>query len=193
MGDVDRLARFGWMGFALIFGCGDDNLPGSVSGTVHGQNVAIDDAVSAVVMIPGTSGSLVPTALILMGDATELCADLTANSQPQGFLSVYIGLGVVTGSTTSAPTAPVTFTIGGSPDDGGLGVLATDATCRDVPGDDARATDGTIALTGVDGDRFTGRFDVTLDSGDHITGEFNPEPCPNLENWANSSGPLACM
>jgi hypothetical protein len=183
---------------ACMCGCTGDKSPGSVAGTVHDQTLTVDDAVSAVVMIPDlATNDLAPAGLILMGDATALCADLTARSQPISFHSVYIGLGVQkgSGSTPSAPDAAATFTISTSatqPDVGSLGVLVTDANCQDVPADDARATSGTVTLTDVDGDRFTGQFDVTLDSGDHIVGAFNPEPCAGLENWANDTIPLSC-
>jgi hypothetical protein len=48
---------------------------------------------------------------------------------------------------------------------------------------------GSVMVTAVAGDVFAGSFDVTLDTGEHLTGTFNPTACPSL----NSVTPMPCM
>ena len=37
-----------------------------------------------------------------------------------------------------------------------------------------------MTVTSVDGAVFRGNFDIVLDSGDHITGSFEPAACPAI-------------
>src|SRR5262249_25585325 len=105
----------------------------------------------------------------------------------------------VNGTTFSAPTAPGAYAIyhgsGTLPAKFASFVVAlTDATCHDTNADDALGTSGTVTLSSVSGNRFSGSFDLMLDSGDHLTGSFDPEECPALANQVgNSTPPSSCM
>jgi hypothetical protein len=170
---------------------------GSVTGTIHGQPLVIADAVSAVVMVPDTgTGGTDQIAQIVMGNAagpSGLCADFAANSQPSDFHGMYIALIVLSGSTPGPPTSPGTFTISTAPDIASLGSFVTDASCKDVSASDAAATGGAVTLTAISGNTFSGHFDVMLNSGDRITGDFSPHACPDLQNWAHHTVRLSCI
>jgi hypothetical protein len=49
-----------------------------------------------------------------------------------------------------------------------------------------------VTLTVVGGGVFHGNFDVTLDSGDHITGSFNPSLCEDLPAAFKDPGTPTC-
>lgn len=55
---------------------------------------------------------------------------------------------------------------------------ASDSVCKYSAPDSAMAESGSVTLTVVDGDRFSGTFDVTLDTGERVMGSFDPQPCP---------------
>jgi hypothetical protein len=55
--------------------------------------------------------------------------------------------------------------------------------------DESVIDSGSVMVTAVAGDVFAGSFDVTLDTGEHLTGTFNPTACPSL----NSVTPMPCM
>ena len=104
----------------------------------------------------------------------------------------------VNGATTTTPTAPGTYTI--YPDTGSeppksasLLVGALDQTCQSNDADSAKAQSGTVTLATVGGGAFTGSFDVTLNTGDHLTGTFDPEPCTALAAAVTTTNQPACM
>lgn len=64
----------------------------------------------------------------------------------------------------------------------------TDAQCAvsyDPPPDGTG--DGTVTLTDVTATTVTGTFDVIMENGEHVTGSFAPEECPELDNEASGS------
>lgn len=68
-----------------------------------------------------------------------------------------------------------------------------DATCQDITAQGASGTSGTVTLSSVSGNRFSGSFDLVLDSGDHVTGSFDPQECPALAKLVNSTTTPSCM
>ncbi|MGE5182999.1 MAG: hypothetical protein ACM31C_13095 [Acidobacteriota bacterium] len=177
--------------------CGTDTVAGSVSGTVKGQTYAIKDAISASVAITGNTGTF-HTAAILLANTSGMCADITANKQPPSVSVVSISLETVNGTTLNTPTMPGTFAIyqgSGTPPAmaATLSAKVYDATCKEVTTDTGTATTGTVTLTAISGNQFSGHYDVVMDSGDHITGSFDPEPCPALQTALDSTTPPACM
>jgi hypothetical protein len=163
--------------------CACGRSPGSVSGTIHGQPFTIADAVSAIV--PATTGGLSNGAMVVMADTPALCADFSASSEPKymHLVSIYL---------VPPPTTVDTFAILTGPNVGSLLTFTTDASCRSGPADSAAATGGTITLTSVNGEIFAGHFDVALDSGDRITGSFNPEACAGVRNFVDPAMSLTC-
>jgi len=61
-----------------------------------------------------------------------------------------------------------------------LWVRVADAQCRHVMTAESLGFNGSVDLTSVAGDVFTGTFDVKLDTGEQITGTFSPTACPAL-------------
>jgi hypothetical protein len=168
---------------------------GSITGTIHGQSFAIEDAISTSFTTTDSNGNTFSAAEIIMGDAKNLCTTFGANQQPKSLKGAVIGLLVVNGTTISAPTTPGTFTISSSPS-GNAGVwdaIVTDASCMDVAASEAKGTSGTITLTSINNGAFDGHYDVVLDSGDHVTGSFSPESCPALATAINSTTPPSCI
>jgi hypothetical protein len=169
---------------------GDSDGQGAIQGTVHNQSFTIDDAVSAAVTV--TDGSTtVHTATILMANAADLCGDAMTNTSHPNEKGVGIILFDVNGTTTNTPTAPGTYTIaqGGTPPAkaAAFQVSSSDATCKDVATESVAAVTGTVTLTAVSGNKFTGSFDVVLDGGDHLTGAFTPSECPALATPSSSA------
>jgi hypothetical protein len=68
-----------------------------------------------------------------------------------------------------------------------LFIDSLNAQCAENANASATAVSGTVMLIAVGGGVYAGTFDVTLDSGDHITGSFNPTMCDQLQADLDSS------
>jgi hypothetical protein len=168
--------------------------PNSIHGTVGGQTIDIADAVSAVVTM---TQDIPPTTwgVVVMGSSHTLCTDFGALVTHPNEQFIIISLADVSGMSYSPPTEPGTFMVRYDttvpPQLAYFQVLVHDAMCNDILMPTALGAGGTVVLTGVDGDRLAGHYDVTLGSGDHVTGSFDPEPCPALgANW--NMAPTSC-
>jgi hypothetical protein len=111
---------------------------------------------------------------------------------------VVISMTDVNGTTLNTPTVPGTYAIfqgtgTAPPKSANLNVRVIDSNCADVPAAEAKATTGTVTLSSISGDTFAGSFDVVLDSGDHLTGSFDPEPCPGIQAALDSTANPVCM
>jgi len=177
-------------------GSGSSN-GGSVSGTVHGSSISIADSVSAAVTAT-ISGTVVHGAYILLASTANTCADVGSDQAHPNEKGLGIILFDVNGTTYTAPTAPGTYSVyqgTGTPPPkvATLNVYVLDATCKDITASEAKGMTGTVTLTTVSGNLYSGNYDVALDSGDHITGSFDPEECPGLMNFVGSSTPPTCI
>jgi hypothetical protein len=81
----------------------------------------------------------------------------------------------------AAPSVPGTFTAfdpgGSAPPPIQSALLYTsilDATCGNDAADETASVSGSVTLTAVGGGVYAGQFDVVLDSGDQVTGSFDP-------------------
>jgi hypothetical protein len=188
------------LGFATVIavvGCGGGTGDfGSVTGTVHGSAIVIDDAVSASVTTTTSQGITIHSAVILMANAADLCGDATSKTEHPNERGVILSLFDVNGVTFTTPTGPGTYTIyqSGAPaaKAASLSVSDSDATCKTIAASSAKASTGSVTLAEVSGNAFTGSFDVALDSGDHITGHFTPQECPALQTLFDSTTMPAC-
>ena len=172
-----------------LVACGGGNGPASshnsVNGTVHGQTYSIQDAVSA--RLTSAPDSL---AVVALTSTNNACADAAAVTLRANQKFAVIEMFEV-GTNKTAPTGPGTYTIyagSGTPPVKAASWKANieDSMCHDIVADRGSAVSGTITLTEVSGDLFAGHYDVVLDSGDHVTGEFQPEPCPEIQNASTS-------
>ena len=144
------------------------------------------------VMVDAISSSVVaapdPGIEIVMTSTANACADLANNVLHPNETAVAIYVTDNVNGESAVPTAPGTYPIvhGSAPMDPLPPKAATlythivEATC----GHDgheavktATADSGTVMLTAVSTDQVSGTFDVMLNTGDHITGSFDPQTC----------------
>lgn len=172
---------------ASLAACGS---PGSVDGTVKGQSYKVSSSASATVSISfGTA--TIHGAAIAMASTSGLCTDAGMNVVHPSQQYVTLFLADVNNLNFTTPTVPGTYSIYQSnttppPKAATLSVGTYDATCNAIASQSASAISGTVMLESISGNKFTGSYDVALDSGDHITGDFDPEGCPGLQTAINS-------
>ena len=179
----------------IVTGCTSSN--GSVAGPGGGFEIA--DTISATVSTSDGAGGSSSIARIVLGSTGNLCSDAGASPSiaRKGAHYVTIELGDVTGSTRTAPTAAGTYTI--YPDTGSepaksasFDVTALDQTCQPLDADTGSGQSGTVTLTSVTAGVFAGSYDVTLNTGDHVTGSFTPSACPQLATATATTDQRAC-
>jgi hypothetical protein len=191
------------IGYVLVLAsalcaCGSDSSPASLAGTIHGMTFAMHDSASGEVVVTTATGAMLHTGAVFLTSSSGTCADIMSNQAHQNEKGVLIVMWDVVGTTTNAPTAGGTYSIyqgsGTSPPKAAtFNAQATDATCKEIATDSAKGATGTVTLTGVSGMRYTGHFDVSLDSGDHVTGSFDPTECPELGNYFAATNNVACI
>lgn len=166
-----------------LVGCTSNG--GSVSGQTPGGSFEIADMISATVTTSDGAGDSASVARIVMGSTANLCSDAGAAIDRKGEHYITIELSDVAGSVRSAPTAAGTYTI--YPDTGSepaksasFTIIALDQTCQAIDADSGAGQSGSVTLTSATGGVFAGSFDVTLNTGDHVTGSFAPSACPQL-------------
>ena len=181
-------------------GGGGGSSPGSVTGTIHGQKFAVADAISASVTFSDGMGGSSSQAAIFLTSTPNACADFTNNIQRKSEQAFVIGVATISGTTVASPTATGAYTVfdvnSGNPPPAMaalVNAVATDATCMSDTANSANGTSGTVTLTTINGNTFDGKFDITMDSGDHVTGSFSPEACPALQQALNSTTTPTCM
>jgi len=173
-----------------VVGCGGDD----GTGPLPGGGFDTKDTVSGVVTIEDDA-----MARIVIASTANLCSDARATPpiDRQGQMFIVIDLADTGGANTTAPTTPGTYTIypntGSRPAKSASFVTGGfDATCG--PNDDAAASgqSGSVVLATVAAGKFTGTYDVVLNTGDHVTGSFDPTACTELQAAATNSQ-HACM
>jgi hypothetical protein len=192
---------------AAAVGCGSGTQAGNagssgtatVNGTIHGRQITAADASSAVVPVTWNGFSLQAGGVVI-SSAANICATLTASKQPRSWQSLVLGVAQQQGATFAAPTGPGVFNvITSAPTDSKVALVyfrTTDDRCADLgPNADAAATSGTVTLTSV-GATYTGSFEVTFDTGEHVTGSFRAPACPGVvpvvQSLLGSGTPPAC-
>lgn len=114
----------------------------------------------------------------------------------QGESFIEIELVDVTGANTTAPTAAGTYTIypntGSRPAKSASFVTGRfDNECMLDDDADASGQSGSVVLTAI-GAKYTGTYDVVLNTGDHATGSFDATSCTELQAAVTNSQ-HACM
>ena len=169
-------------------GGGSSSSPATVNGTIGGQGMGAQDAVSAVITVaPNSLGD------ILITNSPNTCAKLSAGQIPRNAKAIAFGLGTVSGTSISAPTVTATFTVYSQANiigkTGNVGIAryqAIDANCNPVS--DIEATSGTVVLTKVDSTGYAGTLDITFADSSHVTGSFSAARCNALETAPNITG-----
>ena len=184
-----------WAGMFVFFcACGG---PGSVDGTVRGQAVPINDSISAAVTVTAGTAQF-HAGEVVMGNAGSLCKDVAGRIEHPNEKVLVIAMFDVNGASLTTPVATGTFAIyqqGTNPPAHAatLSVSVNDATCNTIDAQSAKATSGTVTLEHISGNVFSGKYDVVMDSGDHITGDFDPEGCPAIQTVLDSGGESVCQ
>jgi len=171
---------------AALFVCGacggGSSSPASVSGTLAGQAMGAQDAVSNVL----TSGSD-SQGFVLITNASNTCAKLTANQQPKNAKAIAVGVATTNATGFSAPAAAGTVTVYSSAAignaTGNVAVaqyVATDAVCNTIA--QIEGSSGTLTLTRVDANGYSGTFDITFSDGSRATGSFSANKCTALSD-----------
>lgn len=162
-----------------------------VSGSPPGGPVDTQATVSAVVMSSDTGDS---EARIVISSTASVCADAGATPAIDRMGSHFISIELkdVNGSTATAPAAGGTYTVysnSGSqpPKEALVEIGALDGTCQLVDNAQASGQSGTVVLTSASGGVFKGTYDVVLNTGDHISGSFDPVACPALQSLTTTS------
>ncbi|NVB77856.1 MAG: hypothetical protein HOV81_05620 [Kofleriaceae bacterium] len=168
---------------------------GSTStGDLPGGGFEIEDTISASITRDEDS-----VAQIVIASTSGLCGDAGATPpiDRAGQQYIVIELADVAGAMTTTPTAPGTYEIypntGSRPaKSASLVTGAFDDACESVDDATASGQSGTVTLSSINGDVFAGSYDVVLNTGDRITGQFAPSACPALRAAAASTDAHTC-
>jgi hypothetical protein len=149
----------------------------AVVGTIAGNSYPIAEAVSFADHASDGNG------LVIMSTMPGVCARLAADTIDPNERLITIAMSDSTPTSGSPPSSPGTYTVSTmtTPHFGAISSDAFDANCAHLDIQSVNATSGSIQLLSVDGNVFTGTFDVSFSvTGDHITGSFSPTSCPGL-------------
>lgn len=173
-------------------GCGGGNQTfatgsASISGTIGTETMTPRDAVSVVVQSGlNTAGEIVITNF----DST--CAKFNAHQEPKNSQAVIIAIGNRSSSTSIvAPSATGDYAVYGLTESfthvglqAVVQFISTDASCQRNAGQPfAAVTGGTVTLTRIDGNGYSGSFDLTFatpSGSSHVTGTFSSAQCGPL-------------
>jgi len=131
----------------------------------------------------GEGTMTVSFAAVVITNLAGSCAIAERNGNPPNAQSLLLEAGV---KGTSVP--PGTYTIGDTTSVALAEFTAQDATCTQTTDD--KGTAGTITLTSSSSTEVSGSFDVTFDSGDHVTGTFSAPVCN--ASLTSDAGTSAC-
>jgi hypothetical protein len=178
---------------AVSFACGG-GVGVSVNGTVKGQSLKPADTVSAPVTVALTGGGTASLAGVVISDVSGLCAKAGSNTTPKSAHILFLGAGDVNPTSfqiTAASTTGTYSIYGGSGAPPAKVAYASfftfDSGCTQITTQSASATSGTVTLTSVNNGSYSGNFDVTFDSGDHVTGSFSASNCANLNVYFSAN------
>jgi len=168
---------------SLLFGCGSGGgSNNSVNGTRLGNSMQAADATSAngTIAQSTTPPSNLNAGIIGISSVGAICSKVTAGQAPKSSQFLLLVVVDFNGAQSSAPTAPGTYTVSPTATKrAGAQYIQLDANCQNTVGN-VFATSGTVTLTSVNNGSYAGTFDLTLNSGDHITGSFSASNCIGL-------------
>jgi hypothetical protein len=174
-------------------GCGG-SAPGTVTGSVHGSPLPVNDAVSGIYENNGNS-----VVIVVLTTETTACADFGADESAKNATSLVVAISQVNGLKATAPTAPGTFTVYNpsvilvppASDVATLSWYTSDSNCKSTLA--ASGASGTVSITAVNNGAYTGTGDVTFDSGDHVTFTFDGASCAAITTAQMGLQTTSCM
>ncbi len=172
-----RLALAGLF-LCVLIRCGGSGKV-TFNGTIRGQSFVPSDAIS----MNGTNGTSTFSSINITSQS-GLCGLLSARQFPKNSKHFLIDLADVNQTpfafTFTAPSAAGTYTV--SRDSNPLPAkwasvahLLSGADCQSS--EIAFGVSGTVTITSLNGGSYSGNFDVTLNTTDHVTGSFNASYC----------------
>jgi hypothetical protein len=173
-------------------GCSSSgSIPGGESGSATpGGSFAIADQISAAVTFSAGGGDLASTAWIVLASTSNLCGDDSASPpiKRKGQRFITINLYDVNNETGTTPTAPGTYMISDAlgmtgyqpPKQAELVTGGFDTTCTVIDADAGTAESGTVTLSAISDNAFSGSYDIVLTTGEEMKGSFSPSACPQL-------------
>jgi len=126
--------------------------------------------------------------MLIISSVGGICPQMDARRQPSSWttLSVQLMDAQPTAPYAVPPASTGTFTVipfnfaGQLPTHAATaGFNLTDGLCHNVVS--GNAVSGSVTLTRNDSGAYSGSFDLTFDSGDHVTGAFEAAHCPGIE------------
>jgi len=174
----------------LVASCGSS--PFTVTGTIGGNSLKAGDAVSTLGAVAGAVAlDTLPynAAAVVLSNSSGLCASASSGKEPKS--SQFLTLLLNDQTLHFPPSVPGTYPVWPltGPQPATFVVVQytlTDANCLPVQSD--RAISGTVTITSIGNGDVSGNFDLTFDSGDHVTGSFSAKNCyPFLGLLLNST------
>lgn len=173
------MTRLGFVLIAIAAAAGCGNGGTHVDGTIKGGTFAASDAISAV-FTQSAQGVSSTSATILVSTTGGVCDVISGGHAPAGSQSLVINLFDVDAKSgaVTAPSAAGTYTVATqssiAPHSAGVAWISLDKTCAKTQ---ALGVSGTVTLSSASSNGYAGSFDLTLDSGDHVTGHFDSTSC----------------
>jgi hypothetical protein len=163
------------LGFGFLLAACSSSSSSSIDGTIRGVEFASTDAI--------VLGSGAQVEIVLAGGNS--CVPPAQQVQHPGETALLLIL------QDPARVTPGSYPVVTSSSDRAAEVEGNilDAMCINNADNDAVASLGTVTLTNVDGSEYDGSFDVTFDSGDHVTGSFSATQCDQPKNPEPSCQP----
>jgi hypothetical protein len=169
----------------LCVGCGAGTVaPNAVNGSVSGYSLQARDGVSEVVQ----NTPSVSFAMVLVTSVANACPLFSSGHMLRNDQTLLLRLARreqdQSGTRTLPPSVVGEYPIVSEvaiPVSGKFAILdfvVIDAACTAIQ--TLESTSGKVTLTRIDAKGYTGTFDVTFTSGDHVTGSFDTIDCPAL-------------
>ena len=183
---------------AMTAACGSSSsTKSSFNGTIHGQNFTLADVVSTTGMVMTNSGAL-NLGVTVMTSAGGYCGTIGAAHENRNTQYFNIFLGVTDANVTPSPPSaagayPIVSQLPANAKFAVINFVSIDANCQIVDAQGAVSQSGMVNLTGISNGAYTGNFDVTLDSNDHITGTFKAASCPALGDAITQGTTVTCI
>ncbi len=176
---------------ASVAGCGTNSGTAKVNGSVSTLPFTANDAVSTVV-----TNSKGQSAIILISEAVNVCSKLDKGMISRMAQRLEFQLNSVDPNDPlkqfHVPTAPGTFTFDLNSSEPFASAVYTLPSSDCAVASRADGQSGQVVLTRVNDGSFAGTFDITLTTGDHISGSFDTASCRSVSTEFDNPQSLSC-
>jgi hypothetical protein len=174
----------GLCALTIFAGCGG-TAPNQVNGDYHGAPITMQDAIShsRIVQLPDAQGTAKALSVIL-SSAPNACERLAALDRPKNGTELYLSFN---GDLTTGTYQVTSSLFQHGPSTGLAYLVQSDSKCVGTRDD---AISGTMTLSRFGENDGTGTFDLTFQSGAHLTGNFSSTSCGAVDTV--STAPSTC-